>query len=143
VANKNVNTLRSAHEKWNRRDFDGVVSNLTDTCVYVDHALGRRLNGKHAFQQYVENWAEAMTDGRITDAHYYDAGDHVVVEFTGEGTNDGPFAGFPASNRHVSFAFCEIWSFDKNGRMTSGGCYYDLYSLLAQMGHTKPLATAA
>jgi steroid delta-isomerase-like uncharacterized protein len=143
MSKKNVEALRTAHEKWNQRDFDGVVHNLADNCIYADHARGRTIKGKQAFRQYVEDWAKSMSDGKITNPHYHDAGNQVVVEFTGEGTNDGSFAGFPPSNRHVSFSFCEIWTFDNHGRMITGGCYYDLYTILTQMGHTKPLASAA
>jgi steroid delta-isomerase-like uncharacterized protein len=143
MASKNVETVRNAHESWNRRDFEDCVRNLTDNCVYTDHARGEKIHGKHKFTNYVEDWAKAMTDGKITEPRYIDAGDVVVTEFIAEGTNDGPFAGLPPTRRHVKFSFCEIWHFDKNGHMTSGGCYYDLYSIFTQLGHVKPLATAA
>jgi steroid delta-isomerase-like uncharacterized protein len=143
MSKKNVDALRNAHECWNRRDFDGTLREVADHCVYVDHARGQTINGKHAFRQYVESWAKAMTDGKITSPHYHDAGNQVIVEFNAEGTNDGSLAGFPPSHRPVSFSFCEIWTFDKDGRMTSGGCYYDLYTILAQIGQAKPLSRAA
>jgi hypothetical protein len=43
----------------------------------------------------------------------------------------------------MSLPFCEICHFDKEGRIVSGGCYYDQYTLLTQLGHLKPLAAAA
>ena len=38
---------------------------------------------------------------------------------------------------------CEIVRFDKEGRMVSGGCYYDQYTLLTQLGRIQPLPAAA
>ena len=47
------------------------------------------------------------------------------------------------TERKMSLAFCEIRHFDKQGRMVSGGCYYDQYTLLTQLGHIQPLAVTA
>jgi hypothetical protein len=33
--------------------------------------------------------------------------------------------------------------FDKQGKIVSGSCYYDQYTLLTQLGHTAPLAEVA
>lgn len=135
MASKNVETLRAAHEAWNRRDFNGTTREVTDNCVYIDHGRGQTLRGKQEFTRYIKMWADAWSDGRITKAEYIDAGNVVVCEFTGEGTNDGPFGDFPPTRRHLTFSYCEIWHFDNNGRMTNGGGYYDLYSILSQLGH--------
>jgi hypothetical protein len=38
--------------------------------------------------------------------------------------------------------FPEICNFDKQGRIVSGGCYYDQYILLTHLGQIQPLAAA-
>ena len=38
MASKNVETLRAAHESWNRRDFQGVIRNAAEGLVYIDQA---------------------------------------------------------------------------------------------------------
>lgn len=143
MASNNVETLRAAYENWNRRDFDGLVRLLADDVSYVDHPSGRTIPGKQGFRSYIEQWAKAMSDGRIANPEFIDAGDVVVAQFTGTGTNDGPFVGQPPTGKRVSFAFCEVWRFDKSGRMLAGHAYYDLYSVLTQLGHIRPLAQAA
>ena len=65
------------------------------------------------------------------------------AEFTVEGTNDGPLGSMKPTGRKMSLPFCEICRFDKQGRIVSGGCYYDQYTLLTQLGHIQPLAVAA
>jgi hypothetical protein len=67
----------------------------------------------------------------------------VIARFTTEDTNDGPFGSLRATGRRMSLPFCEICQFDKQGRIVSGGCYYDPYTLLKQLGHIQPLAVAA
>jgi hypothetical protein len=43
----------------------------------------------------------------------------------------------------MSLRFCEVCHFDKQGRIVSGGCYYDQYTLLTQLRHIQPVAAAA
>ncbi len=143
MPSRNVEALRAAYENWNRRNFDGALQLVADNCTYTDNAQRETIHGRQNLRAYLANWAKAWSDGKIKDARFIDAGDMVIAEFTGEGTNDGPFGGLPPTNRHVSFPFCEIWQFDKTGRMISGSCYYDLYSILIQLGHLRPLSIAA
>jgi steroid delta-isomerase-like uncharacterized protein len=140
---KNVKTLRAAHESWNKRDFAGVIANAAEKLAYTDHARATTLDTREKFREWTEGWAKAFSDGRITDPQYADAGDIVVAQFTVEGTNDGPFGSMKPTGRKISLPFCEICHFDKQGRMSSGGCYYDQYTLLTQLGHIQPLAVAA
>jgi len=143
MASKNVETLRAAHQSWNKRDFDAVVSNAVKGLAYTDHGRNITLDTRDKFRSWTEGWAKAFSDGRITNPQYIDAGDIVVAQFTAEGTNDGPFGSMKPTGRKMSLPFCEICHFDKQGRMVSGGCYYDQYTLLTQLGHIQPLAVAA
>jgi steroid delta-isomerase-like uncharacterized protein len=143
MASKNVDNIRAAHESWNRRDFDGIVRNMADDVVYTDKARNLKINGKQNFKQWTQAWAKAFSDGKITNARYIDAGDTVVTEFTVEGTNDGPFSGLPPTGRRITFSFCEVSHCDANGRAVSGAAYYDLYTVLTQLGHIQPVAAAA
>ena len=143
MASKNVETLRAAHESWNKRDFAGVVSNAVKSLAYTDHGRNITLNTRDKFREWTEGWAKAFSDGRITNPQYIDAGDIVVAQFTVEGTNDGQFGSMKSTGRKMSLPFCEICHFDKQGRISSGGCYYDQYTLLTQLGHIQPLAVAA
>ena len=143
MASKNVETLRAAHESWNRRDFQGIVRNAAEDLVYTDHARALTLNNRDKFRGWAEAWAKAFSDGRITNSEYIDAGDVVVARFTVEGTNDGPLNSLQPTHRRISVPFCEITHFDKQGRTVSSGCYYDQYTLLTQLGHVQPLAEAA
>jgi steroid delta-isomerase-like uncharacterized protein len=140
---KGLDNIRAAHESWNRRDFDGVISNVSDTLTYTDKALNHTFKSKNEFRNMVEAWAAAFPDGKITSASYLDAGDTVIAQFTVEGTNTGSFAGLPPTGRRARFEMCEICRCDKNGIALSANMYYDQYSILTQLGHLKPLPAAA
>ena len=138
-----METLRAAHESWNKRNFAGVIDNAAEKLTYTDHARAITLSTREKFREWTEGWAKAFSDGRITNPQYTDAGDIVVAQFTVEGTNDGPLGSMRPTGRKMSLPFCEICHFDKQGRIVSGGCYYDQYTLLTQLGHIQPLAMAA
>jgi steroid delta-isomerase-like uncharacterized protein len=139
----NVETLRAAHDHWNCRDFAGVIRDTAEGLVYTDNARGLNLNGRDKFREWTEAWATAFSDARIMNPEYIDAGDIVIARFTAEGTNDGPFGSFKPTGRRMTLPFCEICHFDQQGQIVSGGCYYDQYTLLTQLGHIQPLAAAA
>jgi predicted ester cyclase len=143
MASKNVETLRAAHESWNKRDFPGVVKNAAERLTYTDNARAVTLNSRDKFREWTEGWAKAFSDGRITNPEYIDAGNIVIARFTVIGTNDGPFGSLKPTGRKMSLPFCEICHFDKQRRPESGSCYYDQYTLLTQLGYIQPLATAA
>ena len=143
MASKNVETLRAAHESWNRRDFDGLLRNVADNVTYADRARGSTMNNKQMFREFVEAWAEAFPNGRIVNPQYIDAGNIVIAQFTMEGANEGSMMGMKPTGRRASVSFCEIVNYDKNGMAVSGNLYYDQYNLLTQLGHIKPIATAA
>ena len=143
MSTKNVDTMRAAHESWNRRDYAGIVRNTTETFSYIDHSRNLTLNGRDKFKAWTEEWAKGMPDGKISNVKYTDAGDTVIAEFTAEGTNTGPFGQLPPTGKRLTLPFCEISHFDKDGRITSGGCYYDQLTILTQLGHAKPMSAAA
>jgi len=143
MSSKNVETVRAAHESWNRRDFQGVVRDAADGLVYTDVARNLVLSGRDKFRQWTEDWAKAFSDGRIINPEYIDAGDVVIARFTAEGTNDGPLGLLQPTGGKMSLSLCEIVRFDKQGRTVSGSCYYDRYTLLSQLGHVEPPAAAA
>ena len=61
MASNNVETLRAAHESWNRRDFAGVVRNSAESLAYTDNARSLNLNGPDKFREWTEAWAKAFS----------------------------------------------------------------------------------
>jgi hypothetical protein len=47
MASTNVDTLRAAHQSWNRRGFDGTVSAMTENASYTDHARNLQLKNQN------------------------------------------------------------------------------------------------
>src|SRR5438046_9393179 len=116
MASKNVETLRAAHESWNRSDFQGIVRNAAEDLVYTDHARALTLNNRDKFREWTESWAMAFSDGRITNREYIDAGDADVARFTVKGTNDGPLNAPQPRHRRPSVPYREQAHLDQPER---------------------------
>jgi hypothetical protein len=70
MSSKNVETVRAAHESWNRRDFQGVIRDSVEGLVYTDHGRSLTLNTRDKFREWTEGWANAFSDGKISDPEY-------------------------------------------------------------------------
>ena len=135
---KHADAHRVAHEQWNQRDFDARVSTLVENFTYESHPDNQTVKSRDEFKAWVEGWAKALPDGKITDASYIDGGDATVAIATMHGTNDGPFGTFPPTGRRVALPFCEVMRCDQDGRVLSGELFFDMFSLLVQLGHVQP-----
>jgi steroid delta-isomerase-like uncharacterized protein len=134
MASRNVEYFRSAHQAFNRRDYDEAVSRLTPGCIYRDQATGQTFTGKEDFKEFMRGWVKSFSDGTVAEPNYIDAGDTVIAEFRGRGTNDGQIGDLSATGRRMDTPFCEIMHFNAEGDIVSGCIYYDQLSILTQLG---------
>lgn len=137
MASKNVDTVRTAHQAFNRREFDAAVSMMADNFTYRDYARNVTFAGGAEFKQFLQGWATAFSNAEVSEPTYIDAGDVVIAQFTGLGTNDGPLGPMPPTGKSMRLPFCEVFRFDEQGRMASGGVYYDQLTMLTQLGHAQ------
>jgi predicted ester cyclase len=138
MASKNVEAVQAEHAGFNARDWESIERLIADDCVFVDGS-GVVHKGPQAFAtDYAKSWFDAFSDAEVTQAKYYDAGDTVVTEFVGQGTNDGSLGPLPPTNRRISLPFCEIYHFGSDGKVIGGHAYFDMYGMLVQLGHAEP-----
>ena len=132
---------RAAHEAFNIRDFDRMRALTAPDVVYTDHARGMTVRGVDDFLGWVQEWSTGMSDARIEEPQYLDAGKHSVCQFQGRGVNDGPMGPANATGRPLDLALCEIVRVDGD-RIAGGDMYYDAMTMLAQFGLVDASAAA-
>lgn len=137
---RNLQSALDVYDGFNRRDFDAATQAVAETCVWTDHARGITVKTREEFRDILEDWAGAFADGQITDIRAWDAGNTIVVQFVGRGTNDGAMGNMPATGRRVAVPFCDVIRFDDRGQIVAGETYFDLYGMLVQLGHVEPPA---
>jgi steroid delta-isomerase-like uncharacterized protein len=139
----NLEQHKKAHEAFNRRDFDAILDRLADGFVYHDRARSIEFRGRDEFRMFLSEWARSFSDARIDGPTYVDAGDRTIAQFTGRGTNDGPFGQLAPTGKTMTMDMCELMQFDAEGRIVGGDIYYDQLTLLVQLGHAQPRPSEA
>ena len=138
MAEDNASTARQTYADWNAREFDRIAEQMADDGEIIDVASGTRFTGPEGSKQYSRGWADAFPDGRIEIDRLISAGDTVVVEFTGRGTQTGtlrtPAGEIPATGRSVTLQLCDVIDFTTDGKIKAWRSYFDSASLLAQLG---------
>ena len=105
--------LQAFAEAWNRHDVDGLMSFMTEDCVFESSAgpdvCGRRYLGREAVRAgFAEVWA-TFPDARWDDARHFVHGERGVSEWTFRGTraDDGT---------RVEVNGCDLFTF-RDGRI--------------------------
>lgn len=128
----NEQIAREYIEIWNQRDFDRLASLVADDAEIVDFD-GTVEQGPDGARQQGERYATAFPDGRVDITSIAAAGDTVLVEVIGRGTNDGPFGDMPATHRSAELAFCNVLTI-RDGKIVRDRQYGDTATLLIQLG---------
>jgi steroid delta-isomerase-like uncharacterized protein len=136
---ENADLVRSTIEAWNSRDFDYIAEHTASEGVLTDAGSGETWRGPDGSREYSKMWADAFPDGRITIDRIIEAGDLVVVQYTGQGTHTGPMVTrmgtIPATGRSATLRFCDVYEV-KDGKVHKQDTYGDSGSLMAQLGLT-------
>ena len=134
----NVDTHRDSLEAFNDRNWDDAVGAMREDCVYTDHPRNISLKGPREMADWLQDWAQAFSDGRAVDIHYIDGGEYTVALFHAQGTNDGALGSLPATGKRIDVPFCDILRYDAEGHIIGGEAYYDTMTLMVQLGHMQP-----
>jgi len=128
--------LRRHLEAENGHDLDGTLATLHPQCVFADHATGQVWKGRDGAAAHYRQWwttfdvvvsrGANQSAGWLDDATY-------AAEATWSGTHVGEFLGVKPSGKAIILPFFVVVSF-KDGLMDAERFYYDLASLLRQIG---------
>ena len=129
-----VEIHRAAHDAFNERDWEQMRSLMADTIAYSDRPRGLELGSFDEFLGWLKEWTTGMSDARVNDPDYLEAGEYSVCRFNGQGTNDGPMGPAQATTgKRMDMPFCEILRV-QNGRVIGGEMFYDQLTMLTQLG---------
>jgi steroid delta-isomerase-like uncharacterized protein len=133
----NVDTHRAAHDAFNSRDWDAMERLNRNDVEYTDHPRGTTTKGNGEFVDYLRGWTEAFSDATPADPRYIDAGDHTIAIFHASGINDGAAGPMPATGKKMHLPMCEVLRYDSDGKVAHGELFYDMATLMIQLGHME------
>ena len=126
------------YQAWNSHDVDTIVSYFTDDCVYEDAAFGVINHGQTELKAFLHEFFNATPDIRLDVKAAFISGDWGGTEWTMSGTNTGDFQGIPATGKSILFRGASITEI-QNGKFKRHTDYYDLTSILQQVGYLPSL----
>ena len=142
----NVAIARKFHEAWTERDPEGGAALIAADCEFYDVARGEPPRGPEGYKRDYNRWLAAFPDGQCEVTHVVDGGEWVVVEFTNRGTNTGSITTalgeFPPTGRRIEVPYCSIMRI-KDRKVVAGRDYYDVSTILRQLGLVAESARAA
>jgi steroid delta-isomerase-like uncharacterized protein len=146
MADSPADVARESIECFNAGDFDRLRGLLADSSYEEELATQRRLEGADAQIDAARGWKEAFPDGKGTITGACSEGSRVALEITWEGTQSGPMRTpdgqeIPASNRRATVKAVQVMEVEA-GKITSTHHYFDLMTILQQVGAMERAGTA-
>lgn len=117
----------------NVQDMEGTLATLAEDCVFVDQALGIQYDGREGARRYYGMWWKAFGIITQSDRRHFTSEGSVISEARYEGIHRGEFLGIAPTNRKIDLKLAVIITFS-NGLMAGERFYWDLASLLTQLG---------
>jgi steroid delta-isomerase-like uncharacterized protein len=141
MAQENVDVSRRLiDEAFNKGNVDVIDELVSEDVVDHDPMLGDQ--DRDAVKQTLAGYRHAFPDIHITVDEALDAGDKVVLRWTGEGTFENEFAGMePTHEKGDPIKGCTIDRFE-DGKVVETWTYFDTLTFMRNVG-AIPEAEAA
>lgn len=132
-----VSVIQDMFAAFNRKDVAHAASLVTADFELQDIPTGMTFRGPEGFAQWLHTFLTAGPDAHADVKHIVEAGEWVASEHVGTFTHTGPLmtpAGeIPPTGRHVELGFGEFYKV-KDGKLTEMRAYYDVATMLRQLG---------
>jgi steroid delta-isomerase-like uncharacterized protein len=131
-------------DAFNRRDFETLDSLSSDHLEWLDVPSGIKFLGKNGLKTWCQAWASAFSDSQVKIENHFISGEFTCTEYVGKGTHTGELKlgtiKVPATHKPVEFRMVNVVRI-QDGKIVNGKVYFDLSTLLRQVGMIeKPMA---
>jgi steroid delta-isomerase-like uncharacterized protein len=138
---RNLQTMAAVEAAWNAHDVETILAHYDDGIVWRDVAAGRCYVGKDEVGGFLRALFAAVPDLRLVITRRIPRGELVAEEYTIRGTHLGTMFGVPATGRRLEISAVSFVRM-LDGRFANDQFYFDVASLLRQMGLFPPLTIA-
>ena len=125
--------VREHMESENRHDFDATIATFTHP-RYEIIPTGQVYDGEEEVRGYFATTRHAFPDQRNELRALHHADDCVVSEFDLLGTHRGELFGIEPTGREFRVPMAALFFFDEHDRIVCERVYFDLASMLRQLG---------
>ena len=125
---------------YNDKDWSKAKELLAPDAVYDEKGTHRRIQGAGEIIEAWQGWAKAIPDSKATFVGEFASGDTAVFELVWQGVHTGPLqtptGTIPASNKPIEVPACQVVQVE-GGKVKSASHYFDMLTLLTQIGATQ------
>ena len=138
----NLRFARQGFDAWNAHDPDAFISMVADDFVSESDTLPAPLRGRDGARQSMQMYIEAFPDLHFDIQQMIASGDYVVTRWHGTGTHKGELMGIPPTGRRgEGIQGCTVTEY-KGGKLVHEWVYWDVATLLRQIGVLPARPTA-
>lgn len=146
MENHNLNLIKAHLSSLSSSSWTELRSTIGVDVVYEEVPRRQRSTGSDACVAAGQRWKIAFPDLRATVVRSYTIGEEVICELDWEGTHTGvletALGGVPATQRSARFKAMSVFVVRSN-KIVEVRHYYDLLTLLSQLGAAPALETTA
>jgi steroid delta-isomerase-like uncharacterized protein len=141
-----IEIAKAAVTAYNEKDWSKGKDILAADAVYDEKGTRRRIQGAGEIIEAWQGWARAFPDSKATFVRAFESGDTAVLELVWKGVHTGPLqtptGTIPPSNKPIELPACQIVQVE-GGKVKSATHYFDMLTMLTQIGATGAVKTAA
>ena len=125
-------------QAFNAHDPEAWTNSYADNAVVQDPQYPEPMRGRDAIRKDIDSFFTAFPDMRFNLTNVITDGDQFAVEGTANGTHQGPIESptgtIEPTNKRVEMRFAALGRVDGSNLITEERRYFDLASMLQQLG---------
>ena len=141
-----IEIAKASITAYNDKDWSKAKDMLATDAVYDEKGTHRRIQGASEIIEALQSWAKAFPDSKATFVREFASGNTAVFELVWKGVHTGPLqtptGTIPASNKPVEMPACQVIQVE-GGKIKSASHYFDMLTMLTQIGAGAALQSAA
>jgi steroid delta-isomerase-like uncharacterized protein len=141
-----IEIAKAAVIAYNEKDWSKAKDILAADAVYDEKGTHRRIQGAGEIIEAWQGWAKAFPDSKATFVREFASGDTAVLELVWKGVHTGPLqtptGTIPPSNKAIEVPACQVVVVEGD-KLKSASHYFDMLTMLTQIGATGAVKTAA
>lgn len=141
-----IDIAKAAVTAYNEKNWSKAKDILAANAVYDEKGTYRCIQGAGEIIEAWQGWAKAFPDSKATFVREFVSGDTAVLELVWKGIHTGPLqtptGTIPPSNKPIEMPACQVVQVESD-KVKSASHYFDMLTMLTQIGATGAVKTAA
>jgi predicted ester cyclase len=135
---RGLETIRAYWEASERGDWPAAGRCVGPGYVWIDHGTGVVARSPEELLDAQED-ASCLSDVRIDIQNVFETeGGAIIVQALHSATVLGSWRSIQAAGQHISYLGCTIFKFNADDLIVFEEGYYDMLSVMRQLGHCQP-----